>query len=58
MSELTTPQVIAIGVIAAMLLYGIVGPWLSLLDLSHLSGIESELRKIREVLERREQGGK
>jgi len=57
MPELTPLGSIAIIVIFTVVTLGLILPWLSLLDLKHLYGIESELRKIREALERRERGG-
>lgn len=53
MPELTFVETIAISLIIGAAVLGLILPWLSLLDLKHLSGIESELRKIREEMERK-----
>ena len=44
---------IGLGIVLSCVLYIIFAPWLSLTDLSKLSDIEYELRKIREELEKR-----
>lgn len=49
-AELGFWDTVAIGVMACVLLYVTIGPWLAQLDLKHLSGIESELRGIKSVL--------
>ena len=52
MNDITWWQSLAIVFAAAMVLWMLIGPWLSLFDLKHLIGIENELRKIREELVR------
>ena len=53
LSELTVGGQIALGISLSFVLYVIFAPWLSLTDLSKLGDIAYELRKIRELLEKR-----
>ena len=49
-AELGFGDTVVICVVACVLLYGIIGPWVAQVDLKHLSGIESELRGIKSAL--------
>ncbi len=53
LSELTVGGQIALGFLIFLVLYTIFAPWLSLTNLSKLNDISYELRKIRELLEKR-----
>ena len=53
LNELTVGGQIALGISLFFVLYIIFAPWLSLTNLSKLGDIAYELRKIRELLERR-----
>ena len=53
LNELTVGGQIALGIVLCLVLYIIFAPWLSLTDLSKLGDIAYELRRIRELLEKR-----
>ena len=53
LSELTVGGQIALSISLCCVLYVIFAPWLSLTNLSKLNDIAYELRRIRELLEKR-----
>lgn len=53
MADLSTFQLIFLGIFAGLVVLGIVTPWLSLLDLKNLGMIARELEAIRKILERK-----
>ena len=52
-NEITVGNQIALGIALFLVLYIIFAPWLSLTNLSKLGDIAYELRRIRELLEKR-----
>lgn len=53
LNELTVGGQIALGISLFLVLYIIFAPWLSLTNLSKLGDMAYELRRIRELLEKR-----
>lgn len=53
LAELTVGGQIALGILLFFVLYIIFAPWLSLTNLSKLDDIAYELKRIRELLEKR-----
>lgn len=55
LTELTVGGQISLGILLCFVLYIIFAPWLSLTHLSKLDDIARELKRIREILEKREE---
>lgn len=55
LSELTVGGQIALSISLCCVLYVIFAPWLSLTHLNKLDDIARELKRIREILEKREE---
>ena len=53
MADLSTFQLILLGMFVGLVVWGIIMPWLSLLNLKDLGRIASELEQIRKILERK-----
>ena len=55
LNELTVCGQIALSITLCCVLYAIFAPWLSLTHLDKLDDIAHELKRIREILEKREE---